>query len=219
MAKSLSPVCKLCRREGEKLFLKGERCFTPKCAFEKRNFAPGQHGRTAGRGGGKGMGTGRVSDFARQLRAKQKARRIYGVMERQFRRYYDTAITRRGLTGLNLLQILESRLDNVIFRLGFASSRSQARLLVTHGHFTVNGRRTDVPSMLLSEGDAITVREGSSKLTYFKELNEYAEKRAAPSWLNRDVKNMTGTFARMPERAEIDGSLDEQLIVEYYSRR
>ncbi len=222
MAKSLSPVCKLCRREGEKLFLKGERCFTPKCSFEKRDFAPGQHGPTAGHGGGgkgKGMGTGRVSDFARQLRAKQKARRIYGVMERQFRRYYDTAITRRGLTGLNLLQILESRLDNVVFRLGFASSRSQARLLVSHGHFTVNGRRTDVPSMLLSEGDTITIREGSSKSTYFKNLNEYTEKRTSPSWLNRDVKNMTGALARMPERAEIDGSLDEQLIVEYYSRR
>jgi small subunit ribosomal protein S4 len=163
MAKSLSPVCKLCRREGEKLYLKGERCFTPKCSFEKRSFAPGQHGRTAGRGG-KGMGTGRASDFARQLRAKQKARRIYGVLERQFRRYYDTAITRRGLTGLNLLQILESRLDNVVFRLGFASSRAQARLLVTHGHFTVNDRRTDVPSMLLGEGDTIAVREGSGKL-------------------------------------------------------
>jgi small subunit ribosomal protein S4 len=216
MAKSLSPVCKLCRREGEKLYLKGERCFTPKCSFEKRSFAPGQHGRTANRGG---MGTGRASDFARQLRAKQKARRIYGVLERQFRRYYDTAITRRGLTGLNLLQILESRLDNVIFRLGFASSRAQARLLVTHGHFTVNGRRTDVPSMLLGEGDVITVRDGSSKLSYFKELSAFAEKRNSPSWLNRDITNMSGSVARMPERAEIDGSLDEQLIVEYYSRR
>jgi small subunit ribosomal protein S4 len=219
MTKLISSVCKLCRREGEKLYLKGERCFTPKCSFEKRDFAPGQHGRTAGRGGGKGMGTGRASDFARQLRAKQKARRIYGVMERQFRRYYDTAITRRGLTGLNLLQILESRLDNVVFRLGFASSRAQARLLVTHGHFTVNGRRTDVPSMLLSEGDTITVREGSSKLFYFKELGAYTEKRTFPSWLSRDIKSMSGSVARMPERAEIDGSLDEQLIVEYYSRR
>lgn len=218
MSKSLSPVCKLCRREGEKLYLKGERCFTPKCSFEKRDFAPGQHGRTAGRGG-KGMGTGRASDFARQLRAKQKARRVYGVLERQFRRYYDTAITRRGLTGLNLLQILESRLDNVVFRLGFASSRAQARLLVTHGHFTVNGRRTDVPSMLLAEGDVIAVREGSSKLSYFKEMPDYAEKRTTPSWLNRDVRSMSGSVARMPERAEIDGSLDEQLIVEYYSRR
>ncbi|MDP1545692.1 MAG: 30S ribosomal protein S4 [Anaerolineales bacterium] len=217
MAKSLSPVCKLCRREGEKLYLKGERCFTPKCSFEKRSFAPGQHGRTAGRG--KGMGTGRVSDFARQLRAKQKARRIYGVLERQFRRYYDTAITRRGLTGLNILQILESRLDNVVFRLGFASSRAQARLLVTHGHFTVNGRRTDVPSMLLGEGDTIAVREGSGKLSYFKDLSAFAEKRTSPSWLNRELKSMSGSVARMPERAEIDGSLDEQLIVEYYSRR
>lgn len=217
MAKSLSPVCKLCRREGEKLYLKGERCFTPKCAFEKRSFAPGQHGRTSG--GSKNPATGRASDFARQLRAKQKARRIYGVLERQFRRYYDTAITRRGLTGLNLLQILESRLDNVVFRLGFASSRAQARMLVTHGHFKVNGRRTDVPSMLLSEGDVIAVREGSGKLPYFKEVGAYAEKRTPPAWLDRDLKSMTGTVTRMPERAEIDGSLDEQLIVEYYSRR
>src|SRR5689334_2503139 len=220
MAKTLSPVCKLCRREGEKLFLKGERCYTPKCSFEKRPFAPGQHGKTAGRsGGGKGMGTGRASDFARQLRAKQKARRIYGVLERQFRRYYDTANSRRGLTGLNLLQILESRLDNIVYRLGFASSRSQARLLVTHGHFTVNGRRSDVPSTLLKETDEIAVREGSSKLNYFKELDAFAEKRNAPAWLNRDVKKLSGGVSRMPERAEIDGSLDEQLIVEYYSRR
>jgi small subunit ribosomal protein S4 len=218
MAKSLSPVCKLCRREGEKLYLKGERCFTPKCAFEKRSFAPGQHGRTAGRGGG-GSNMGRSSDFARQLRAKQKARRIYGVLERQFRRYYDTAITRRGLTGLNLLQILESRLDNVVFRLGYAASRAQARMLVTHGHFTVNGRRTDVPSMLLSLGDTIGVRGGSSNLTYFKSVGDFAEKRTVPSWLNRDLKSMNGSVARLPERAEIDGSLDEQLIVEYYSRR
>jgi small subunit ribosomal protein S4 len=220
MSKTLGPVCKLCRREGEKLYLKGERCFTPKCAFEKRSFAPGQHGRTAGRGGGRGGSrTGRESDFARQLRAKQKARRIYGVLERQFRRYYDTARGRHGLTGLNLLQILESRLDNVVFRLGFSSSRAQARLLVTHGHFTVNGRRTDVPSMLLSEGDEIAIREGSIKLTYFKDLNASFESRNAPSWVNRDLKKMVGTVSRLPERAEIDGSLDEQLIVEYYSRR
>jgi small subunit ribosomal protein S4 len=220
MSKTLGPVCKLCRREGEKLYLKGERCFTPKCAFEKRSFAPGQHGRTAGRGGGRGGSrTGRESDFARQLRAKQKARRIYGVLERQFRRYYDTARGRHGLTGLNLLQILESRLDNVVFRLGFASSRAQARLLVTHGHFTVNGRRTDVPSMLLSEADEIAIREGSVKLTYFKDLNASFESRNAPSWLNRDLKKMVGKVTRLPERAEIDGSLDEQLIVEYYSRR
>jgi small subunit ribosomal protein S4 len=218
MAKTLSPVCKLCRREGEKLYLKGARCFTPKCAFEKRNFAPGQHGRTSNRGG-RGKGTGRESDFARQLRAKQKARRIYGVLERQFRRYYETALGRRGLTGLNLLQILESRLDNVIFRLGFASSRSQARLLVTHGHFMVNGRRTDVPSMLLSQGDVIDVRAGSGGKVYFKDLGVVAEKQNSPAWLSRDLKKMNGTVARMPERAEIEGTLNEQLIVEYYSRR
>lgn len=217
MSKTLGSVCKFCRREGEKLYLKGERCFTPKCAFEKRNFAPGQHGRTAGRSGGGANRTGRESDFARQLRAKQKARRIYGVLERQFRRYYDTARGRHGLTGLNLLQILESRLDNVIFRLGFASSRAQARLLVTHGHFTVNGRRTDVPSMLLTEGDEIAIREGSRRLNYFKDLN--AEARNTPAWLNRDLKSMSGAVSRLPERAEIDGSLNEQLIVEYYSRR
>jgi small subunit ribosomal protein S4 len=216
MAKYLGPVCKLCRREGEKLFLKGERCFTPKCAFEHRSFAPGQHGKSGGRSK---SGTGRESDFARQLRAKQKARRVYGTMERQFRRYYETALQRRGLTGLNLLQILESRLDNVIFRLGFATSRAQARLLVTHGHFTVNGRRTDVPSMLLEPGDVLQVREGSRDANYFKELGDFAEKRNFPTWLNRDMKGLTGTVQRLPERAEIDGNLNEQLIVEYYSRR
>lgn len=217
MSKSIGPVCKLCRREGEKLFLKGERCFTPKCSFEKRDFAPGQHGRMASRGGGRNRG--RESDFARQLRAKQRARRVYGVMERQFRRYYEVSLKRRGLTGLNLLQILESRLDNVIYRLGFASSRPQARLLVTHGHFTVNGRRTDVPSMLLKDGDEIAIREGSQGLTYFKDLNAVAETRTIPSWLDRDTKKMVGIVQRLPERVEIDGSLDEQLIVEYYSRR
>ena len=216
MAKYLGPVCKLCRREGEKLFLKGERCFTPKCGFDKRSFAPGVHGKSGSRSR---TATGRESDFARQLRAKQKARRVYGTMERQFRRYYETAQQRRGLTGLNLLQLLENRLDNVVFRLGFASSRAMARLLVSHGHFTVNGRRTDVPSMLLNASDVIQVREGSRQTTYFKELVDVAEKRTFPAWLNRDLKNYTGTVLRMPERAEIDGNLNEQLIVEFYSRR
>lgn len=215
MAKYIGPVCKLCRREGEKLFLKGERCFTPKCAFERRDFAPGQHGKSGARGRG---GMGRESDYGRQLRAKQRARRVYGVLERQFRRYYETALSRRGLTGLNLLQILESRMDNIVYRLGFASSRAQARLLVTHGHFTVNGRRTDVPSMLLSPGDAVQVREGSRQSAYFKQLTSNAEVRTFPVWLSRDVNNLVGTIQRLPERAEIDGSLDEQLIVEYYSR-
>jgi small subunit ribosomal protein S4 len=215
MAKYLGPVCKLCRREGEKLFLKGERCFTPKCAFEQRSFAPGQHGKSSGRNK---SATGRESDYARQLRAKQRARRVYGILERQFRRYYETALHRRGLTGLNLLQILESRLDNIIFRLGFATSRAQARLLVTHGHFTVNGRRTDVPSMIMGAGDVVQVREGSRQSTYFKDMTAAAEVRNFPAWLNRDLKNLTGTVQRLPERAEIDGNLNEQLIVEYYSR-
>ena len=216
MSKNLSPVCKLCRREGEKLYLKGERCFTPKCAIEKRNFAPGQHGRTGSR---KGVNrTGRESDYLRQLRAKQRARRVYGVLERQFRRYYQVANQRHGITGLNLLQILESRLDNVVYRLGFASSRPQARLLVTHGHFTVNGRRTDVPSMLLREGDVVAVRDGSRGLEYFTALGDLADARTSPSWLNRDTRQLSGALQRLPERAEIDGILNEQLIVEYYSR-
>jgi small subunit ribosomal protein S4 len=216
MSKNLSPVCKLCRREGEKLYLKGERCFTPKCAIEKRNFAPGQHGRTGSRKGGNR--TGRESDYLRQLRAKQRARRVYGILERQFRRYYEIANQRHGITCTNLLQILESRLDNVIYRLGFASSRPQARLLVTHGHFTVNGRRTDVPSMLLREGDVVAVREGSRGLEYFKALGDLADARTSPSWLNRDTKQLSGAVQRLPERAEIDAILNEQLIVEYYSR-
>lgn len=216
MAKYTGPACKLCRREGEKLFLKGERCYSQKCAFERRGFVPGQHGPTGSRGS-RG-GTGRASDYAKQLRAKQKARRIYGVYERQFRRYYSKALKARGITGLMLLQILESRLDNVIFRLGYASSRAQARLLVTHGHFTVNGRRTDIPSMTLGVGDAIEVREGSRDANYFKALAELAESRNIPAWLNRDLKSLTGSIGRLPERAEIDGNLNEQLIVEYYSR-
>jgi small subunit ribosomal protein S4 len=216
MAKYTGPACKLCRREGEKLFLKGERCFSPKCSFERRSFAPGQHGPTGSRGS-RG-GTGRASDYSKQLRAKQKARRIYGIYERQFRRYYGKALKARGITGLMLLQILESRLDNVVFRMGYASSRAQARLLVTHGHFTVNGRRSDVPSMTLNAGDVIAVREGSMDAKYFKELAPMAETRNAPAWLSRDLKALSGSVLRLPERPEIDGNLTEQLIVEYYSR-
>jgi len=169
--------------------------------------------------GGRGRGGGnRESDYARQLRAKQRARRVYGVFERQFRRYYEVALQRRGLTGLNLLQILESRLDNVIYRMGFASSRAQARLLVTHGHFMVNGRRTDIPSMLMKPGDKLEVREGSRSATYFKDLPAVIESRTYPTWVTRDGKTLSGSVERLPERAEIDGSLNEQLIVEYYSR-
>jgi small subunit ribosomal protein S4 len=212
MAKYRGPVCKLCRREGEKLFLKGARCFTPKCAFEKRGYPPGEHGK------GAQFRRRRESDYNRQLRAKQKARRVYGILEHQFHRYYEVSLQRRGLTGLNLLQILESRLDNVIYRLGYAESRAQARLLVTHGHFSVNGRRTDVPSMLASPGDIISVREGSRDRKYFKELSDFAETHNVPAWLSRDLGQLSGTVTRLPERAEIDGNLQEQLIVEYYSR-
>jgi small subunit ribosomal protein S4 len=215
MSKHIGPVCKLCRREGDKLYLKGERCFTPKCAFERRSFAPGQHGRTGSRGGGSRTGE---SDYLRQLRAKQRARRVYGVLERQFRRYYEVANQKFGITGLILLQILESRLDNVVYRLGYASSRAQARLMVTHGHFTVNNRRADVPSMLLNDGDVVAVREGSRSLEYFKGLGDLADARTAPSWLDRNTKELSGVVQRLPERTEIDGSLNEQLIVEYYSR-
>jgi small subunit ribosomal protein S4 len=212
MSKYRGPVCKLCRREGEKLFLKGERCFTPKCAIEHRAYPPGQHGK------GAQFRHRRESDYNRQLRAKQKARRIYGILERQFRRYYEVSLQRRGLTGLNLLQILESRLDNVIFRMGYASNRAQARHLVTHGHFQVNGRRTDVPSMLVSPGDQVSVRDGSRKRPYFKDLAALAEERTSPEWISRDLRNLSGTVLRLPERPEIDGNLSEQLIVEFYSR-
>jgi small subunit ribosomal protein S4 len=212
MAKYRGPVCKLCRREGEKLFLKGTRCFTPKCSFDRRGYAPGQHGKSSQ------FRRKRESDFNRQLRAKQKARRIYGLYEAQFHRYYQIALKRRGLTGLSLLQNLESRLDNIIYRLGFASSRAEARLLVTHGHFEVNGRRTDIPSMLLSPGDEVAVRQGSRGREFFKQLSDLAEDRNIPAWLSRDVKNLSGSMIRLPERAEIDGNLSEQSIVEFYSR-
>lgn len=212
MGKYIGPVCKLCRREGEKLFLKGERCYSPKCSFEKRGFAPGQHGR------GRQGRMERESDYARQLRAKQKARRVYGIFERQFRRYFGLALKRPGVTGLTLLQTLEARLDNVVFRLGFASDRSQARQLVNHGHILVNGHPTNIPSMVLRPGDIVTVAENDRSKTYWKEVVDVAEKRVAPLWLERDARGFYGRVLRMPERAEIDGNLNEQLIVEYYSR-
>ncbi|MDA1329956.1 MAG: 30S ribosomal protein S4 [Chloroflexi bacterium] len=212
MARYTDPVCKLCRREGEKLFLKGERCFSPKCAIERRNYPPGPHGRSSQ------WRRSRESDFGKQLRAKQKARRVYGVLERQFRRYFKEALKSRGLTGLTMLQMLESRMDNVIYRMGFASSRAQARQLVSHGHFLVNGRRTDVPSMLIKEGDIIELREGSRKKTFFKELSDLAKARNAPEWVERDLKKFSGSIKRIPERSEIDANLNEQLIVEFYSR-
>ena len=214
MAKYIGPACKLCRREGEKLFLKGERCYTPKCAFERRAFAPGQHGRAGGQGGR----SDRLSDYARQLRAKQRARRVYGVFERQFRRYFGIAKHRSGLTGLNLLQTLELRLDNLVFRLGFTVNRATARELVAHGHFMVNGLRANIPSMLLKPTDVIEISVRSRGLEYFKGLAEVAEPRNVPTWLDRDLKLMSGKVLRLPDRNEIDGNLTEQLIVEYYSR-
>jgi small subunit ribosomal protein S4 len=212
MAKYRGPVCKLCRREGEKLFLKGQRCFTPKCAFERRSYPPGEHGKDSQ------FRRRRVSDYSRQLREKQKTRRVYGITERQFRRYYRTAMQERGMTGENLLRLLERRLDNVVFRLGYAESRAQARTLVTHGHFNVNGRRTDIPSMLVREGDEIEVREGSRKRTYFKQLPEIAESKTVPDWLERDISILFGKIVKMPERMDVDANLNEQLIIEFYSR-
>lgn len=212
MAKYTGPVCKLCRREGEKLFLKGQRCFTPKCAFERRSFPPGEHGREAQ------FRRRRVSEYHRQLREKQKTRRIYGVSERQFRRYYRASLQKRGMTGENLLQLLERRLDNVVYRLGFAQSRPQGRQLVTHGHFNVNGRRTDIPSMIVRPGDVIEVREGSRRRPYFTEIPTFAASHSVPRWLERDLNSFRGRVIHNPERQDVDASLNEQLIVEYYSR-
>ncbi len=186
---------------------------SPKCSFERRSYAPGQHGKDAQ------FRRGRGSDYALQLREKQKARRVYGVLERQFRRYFGEALRRPGLTGSNLLSILESRLDNVIFRMGWADSRSHARLLVQHGHFVVNDRRTNIPSYLVVPGDVIAVRDGSRQHAYFKELKSYMNDRpAAPDWLEVDSAAMKGAVLRVPERRDIDLPLNEQLIVEYYSR-
>ncbi len=212
MARYTGPTCKLCRREGEKLFLKGARCLSQKCAIERRDYAPGMHGRDAK------FRRRRESDYYRQLREKQKARRIYGVLERQFRRYYGIAQRRTGLTGVNLLILLESRLDNVIYRLGFADSRAQARQLVSHGHFDLNGRRTNIPSALVKQGDMISVRKESRRLTYFKEIAQVLDERRVPRWMLLDMAGLSGQISELPTRDDIDVSLNEQLIVEYYSR-
>ncbi|MEJ2732735.1 MAG: 30S ribosomal protein S4 [Anaerolineae bacterium] len=211
MARYKDAVCKQCRREGEKLFLKGERCLSPKCAVERRPYPPGLHGRQS-------QYRRKVSDYGLQLRAKQKARRVYGVLERQFRRYFREAERRRGLTGTNLLVILESRLDNVVYRLGFAASRPQARQLVRHGHFEVNGRKVNIPSYLVQPGDVVGVRTASRSKAIFKEIALDLEHRAAPEWLSRDDITMSGRVMGQPEREDIDVSINEQLIVEYYSR-
>jgi small subunit ribosomal protein S4 len=212
MARYKDAVCKLCRREGEKLFLKGERCVSPKCAFERRPYPPGLHGKQAQ------FRRRKESDYALQLRAKQKARRVYGIMERQFRRYFREAEQKRGLTGANLLILLESRLDNVVYRLGFAASRPQARQLVRHGHFEVNGHKVNIPSFAVKPGDVIVVRSRSQRMPSFKELALDLEHRAAPEWLSRDDETMVGRVMAFPTREDIDVAINEQLIVEYYSR-
>jgi small subunit ribosomal protein S4 len=212
MARYKDAVCKLCRREGEKLFLKGERCVSPKCAFERRPYPPGLHGKQSQ------FRRRKESDYALQLRAKQKARRLYGVMERQFRRYFREAEQKRGLTGSNLLILLESRLDNVVYRLGFAASRPQARQWVRHGHFEVNGRKVNIPSYAVKPGDVIAVRGRSRPSPSFKEVALDLEHRAAPEWLSRDDETMVGRVMALPTREDIDVAINEQLIVEYYSR-
>ncbi len=212
MARYTGPVCKLCRREGQKLFLKGERCLTAKCAIDRRSYAPGMHGRESQ------FRRRRQSEYALQLREKQKARRIYGVLERQFRRYFREAERRKGITGANLLTILESRLDNVVYQLGFADSRAQARQLICHGHFNLNGRRADIPSMLVEPGDVISVRERSKKLAYFNDRAKELESKVVPDWMSLDALNMSGRILNLPSREEIDLPLNEKLVVEYYSR-
>jgi small subunit ribosomal protein S4 len=208
MARYTGPVCKLCRREGVKLFLKGEKCFT-KCTLERRPMPPGQHSQRRSR---------KVSDFGLQLREKQKARRIYGVLERQFRRHFEIAETRPGVTGENLLQVLEMRLDNCVYRLGFADSRKQARQLVRHGHFDVNGHKTDIPSYICKPGDEIGVRESSRGNEYFRILQPHLSRKQIAPWVELNPASMAGRVARIPSREELDISLNENLIVEYYSR-
>jgi small subunit ribosomal protein S4 len=206
MARDRSPQCKQCRREGQKLFLKGERCLTDKCAIERRAYPPGDHGR----------GRQKQSEYRVQLREKQKARRYYGVLESQFRRYYEKASRQPGITGENLLTLLESRLDNVLVRLGFAVSRRQARQLIRHGHWTVNGRRVDIPSFQVKPGDVIAVKEGSSAEAIIRDATELTAQ--VPAWLQADHDGLTAKVLRMPERREITTPVQEQLIVELYSK-
>jgi small subunit ribosomal protein S4 len=206
MARETGPACKQCRREGEKLFLKGERCLTDKCGIERRNYPPGEHGR----------GRSRQSEYRLQLREKQKARRYYGVLERQFRNYYAKASRQPGVTGENLLRLLESRFDNVLVRLGFAGSRRQARQFIRHGHWTVNGRRVDIPSFQLRDGDVITLKGGSKAEQVIRDATELTS--AVPAWLQADHDGLTAKVLRQPEREEIAAPVQEQLIVELYSK-
>ena len=208
MAKYTDSKCRLCRREGEKLFLKGEKCYTAKCAMEKRAYPPGQHGQRRTR----------LSDYALQLREKQKLRRIYGVLEKQFRSYYGEAARIKGSTGENLLQLLECRLDNVVYRMGFASSRSEARQLVRHNGIVVNGVRVNIPSFQVSSEDIIEVKEDAKNQNRIKSALEFVEQRGIPEWIELDIKKMRGVFKVKPERSDLPAEINESLVVELYSK-
>ena len=209
MARNLDPKCKQCRREGEKLFLKGEKCFTDKCGIEKRSYPPGQHGQRRG---------GRLSDYGVHLREKQKLRKIYGILEKQFRSYYAEADRLKGVTGENLLQLLESRLDNVVYRMGIGVSRSESRQLVRHNSITVNGNRVNIPSYQVKPGDQVAVAEASKNQLRIKAATEAADERGFPEWVEVDVKKLTGTFKNKPQRDDLPPTINESLIVELYSK-
>ena len=208
MARYTGPVCKLCRREGEKLFLKGERCYSDKCSVALRGYAPGQHG----------QGRKKSSEYGMQLRAKQTARRFYGVQENQFHHYFEIAERKQGITGDNLLRILESRLDNVVYRVGFASSRAEARQLVGHGHFEVNGKRVDIASYLLKAGDVVSICEKSRGSEKIKAVVEANSARPVPQWIDVNRDQLTAKVIALPTREQIEAPVDEQLIVEFYSK-
>jgi small subunit ribosomal protein S4 len=208
MARNLDAKCRQCRREGEKLFLKGEKCFTDKCAIERRSYAPGQHGQRSAR----------RSDYATQLREKQKVRRQYGVLERQFRKIYAEADRRKGITGETLLQLLESRLDAIVYRMGFGASRSEARQVVRHNGILVNGKRVNIPSYLVKPGDTVEVAEKAKSQLRIKGAAEAAESRGIPEWLEVDAKGLKGRFKALPQRSELPASINEHLVVELYSK-
>ena len=209
MARNLDPKCRQCRREGEKLFLKAEKCFTEKCAIEKRNYPPGQHGQRR---------SSRLSDYGVQLREKQKLRRIYGVLEKQFRSYYAEADRKKGITGENLLQMLESRLDNVAYKMGLGGSRTEARQIVRHNSILVNGKRVNIPSYQVQPGDSISVADKSKDQLRIKSALEAADERGLPEWLEVDVKKLTGIFKNRPERDDLPSTINESLVVELYSK-
>jgi small subunit ribosomal protein S4 len=209
MARYIGPVCRLCRREGMKLFLKGERCYSEKCAIEKRNFPPGQHGKTR---------KAKIAGYGLQLREKQKVKRTYGVLENQFRRYFEAAERTKGITGETLLQLLERRLDNVVYRLGLSTSRPQARQLVRHGHFLVNGKKVDIPSYSVRQGDVISVLARSQKNPTIEHAMEEVKGRGVPGWLSFDGASVSGRVASLPTREQINLPVQEQLIVELYSK-